>query len=101
MRIKKFELGPHTVKVRYKKNVPHPDGSGAHCFGTYNSAMNEIIVATHLRDQQLPDDVIFHSLCHELSHAIMTSMGHTELNLDESFIDLLGGFIAQFIKTKK
>jgi hypothetical protein len=49
----------------------------------------------------LSEDVIFHSLCHELSHFIMILMNMAELNSNEAFIDVLGGFIAQFIKSKK
>jgi hypothetical protein len=100
MRIKKFELGSHTVKVSYQKTVRNPD-DGAEIFGLCDPMRNHITIATSMRGIELSEDVVFHSLCHELAHFIMILMNMAELNSNEPFIDMLGGFIAQFMKTSK
>jgi hypothetical protein len=100
MRIKQFELGGHTIKVKYQKTVRDPE-TGQEIFGSANPMENVILVATELNGRKLAEDVQTHSLCHELAHFIMVLMNEPELNGNEQFIDILGGYIFQFLKSKK
>ena len=100
MRVRKFELGSHSIKVTYQKVVRNPE-DGSEIFGLCDPMRNQITIATTMRGIALSEDVVFHSLCHELSHFTMILMNMAELNSNEAFIDMLGGFIAQFMKTSK
>lgn len=100
MRVKCFELGGHSISVKYMETVRNPD-DGAEIFGLCNPMQNTIHIATHMKGMKLSEDVLLHSLCHELSHFVMILMNEAELNQNEQFIDLLGGFFHQFLKTKK
>lgn len=99
-RIKSFKLGGHTLKVKYVKTVRDHE-TGQEIFGNCNPMTNEIHIATHLNGHKLAEDVVSHSLHHELSHYMMILMNQPELNNNEAFIDMLGMFIHQFNETKK
>jgi hypothetical protein len=100
MRIKKFCLGNHTIKVKYVKCL-YDHASESEIFGRVNPKTNIIEIATVMGEEKLAEDVIEHSLHHELTHYILMLMGQWELNSNENFVDALGGFIAQFNKTKR
>jgi hypothetical protein len=100
MRIKKFILGSHTVNVKYVRDVIDPD-TGEKILGLCNPLTNTILVATHFKGEKLAEDVVMHSLNHETVHYILSLMGETELNNNENFVDMVGGYIYQYIKTKK
>lgn len=42
-----------------------------------------------------------HTFCHELTHAILFTLGWGKINRDEDKVDALGGMIHQFLDTKK
>lgn len=98
MKIKKFSLGGHDFKVVYVRSLIGDQGE---LFGRANAKTNLVEIATHMNGEKLADDVVHHTLCHELSHLIMILMYENELNQNEQFIDQLGLFIHQFIKTGK
>lgn len=100
MRIKSFELGGHYIKVKYFKTVRDPE-TGAEIFGLANPMQNIIQVATAIREMDLSEDVMLHSFCHEFAHFIMILMNEAELNVNEKFVDILGGHLHQFLKTVK
>jgi hypothetical protein len=100
MRIKSFQLGSHKIKVKYVKSLID-FSTDSEIFGRANAKTNILEVATHIGGEPLAEDVITHSLYHELAHFMMILMNQWDLNLNEAFIDSLGGFIAQFDKTKK
>lgn len=100
MRFKSFSLGGHDVKVKYLQTVRDPQ-TGAEIFGLANPMQNQIQVATHLNGMELAEDVLLHSFFHELAHFMLIMMGEHELNANEDFVDLLGGFLHQWWKTKK
>lgn len=100
MRYKSFSLGGHDIKVKYQKVVRNP-ADGAEIFGLCNPLQNVMLVATHLANAPLSEDVILHSFCHELGHFMLILMGEQELNQNEDFVDLLGAFLHQFLKTNK
>lgn len=98
MRVKKFKLGSHNITVKYLKTVRDPM-TGSEIMGLCDPMTNNILIATQYNGVKLAEDVLFHSLCHEVSHNIMILMGEPDLNNNEKFIDLMGGFIAQFVKS--
>jgi hypothetical protein len=100
MRIKSFKLGGHTIKVKYIKTVRCHE-TGAEIFGSCNAMTNEFHIATHLNGTKLSEDVIRHSLKHELTHYILILMNQAELNSNETFVDMFGMFLHQFDETKK
>lgn len=99
MRIKSFQLGGHTVKIKYVKAIQDTDGRNL--FGTANPKTNTIHIATIMDDEPIAEDVIIHSIYHELAHFMMIIMYEHKLNANEKFIDNLGMHLHQFMKTKK
>ena len=99
-RVKSFKLGGHNIKVKYMRTVRDPE-SGQEIFGLCNAMTNEIHVATHIREHELSEDVVQHSLAHERSHLMMILMNEGDLNANEKFIDVLGMFLHQYDTTKK
>ena len=100
MRVTTFELGCHTIKIEYVAQILDED-TGKSLFGTACEKTNTIRVALFTYDVELAEDVLAHTVCHELAHLMMKLMGEERLYANEKFIDHLGGYIAQFIKTKK
>lgn len=100
MRVKKFILGSHTINVKYVKDVIDPD-TGEKILGLCNPLTNTIHVATYFKGEKLAEDVVNHSLHHELTHYILSLLGEQELNNNETFVDMVGGYIHQYVKTKK
>ena len=98
MRVKKFKLGGHDFKVKYCKILIGDQGE---IFGRANAKINLVEIATHMNGEPLAEDVIQHTLCHELSHLFMILMYEQELNQNEQFVDQLGLLLHQFLKTKK
>jgi hypothetical protein len=99
MRIKSFELGGHKIKIKYVKSIQDTDGRNL--FGTANPKTNTIHIATFIQEEPLSEDVIHHSVYHELAHFFMMIMYEHKLNSNEKFIDNLGLLLHQFMKTKK
>lgn len=101
MRIKRFRLLGHTIKVSYVKRILAPDGSSP--YGICYVEKNKLEIATHSPStgEKLPDDFINHTFHHELAHMLMALMNQNELFQNETFIDNLGGLLAQYEATKK
>jgi len=101
MRVKSFNLLGHLIKVSYVKRINAPDGS--HPYGICYVEQNKIEVATHSpsNGEKLPEDFLNHTFYHELSHMLMALMNKSDLFADETFIDNLGGLLAQYQTTKK
>jgi hypothetical protein len=99
-RIKAFKLGSHDIKVKYLKAVNDPS-SGQSLFGRFDPKTKTIEVALTMHGVDIVEDVIDHTLHHELAHAMMILMYEMDLNQNEKFIDQLGGLMAQFNKTKR
>ena len=99
-RIKSFQVGSHTISIKYKKNVRNPD-SNEEVLGMFIPLRNEIIVSINFKGESLCEEVIEHSLHHEIAHCFMIMMSQWELNSDEVFIDVLGLHMAQYIKSRK
>jgi hypothetical protein len=54
-------------------------------------------VAIKAGDQQIME----HTYCHELVHAILTHMGEDKLNRNEKFVDMFGGLLHQAMTSAK
>jgi hypothetical protein len=98
-RIKSFKLGSHNIKVQYKSNVIGPDGYPV--LGLSEFLNNRIYVATSFQGKAIAEEVVEHTLYHEVSHFMMYLMNKQELNQDEAFVDVLGGLIAQLVKSMR
>ena len=101
MRVKSFSLMGHLIKVFHVKRITAPDGS--HPYGICYVEQNKIEIATHSpsNGERLPDDFLNHTFHHELGHMLMALMSRHDLFADETFIDQLGGLLAQYDSTKK
>lgn len=84
-----FKLLAHRIRV---KSIPAAEWEYEDHVGSYNAVEQTIL----LRDDggTLPG----HTFCHELTHAILTSMGHP-LNDQESFVDNFSGLLHQALTT--
>ena len=100
MRIKSFKLGGHSIKVKYSKTVRDPE-TGSEIFGLCNPMTNEIHIATSINKTVLNEDILRHSLKHEIVHYILILLNESELNSNEKFVDMFGMFLHQFDETKK
>lgn len=89
-----FEMGTHTVKIRYHKKVMNGDKPVA---GLVVPSKNTIYIAT----ENVCEDQIMHALWHEIGHFIMIQLNQWKLNNDETFIDTLGSYLAQVHKSIK
>jgi hypothetical protein len=68
-------------------------------FGDWDNKTNTIRIQTP--GKGMPNDVIFATFFHELTHAVLDLTGHTELSSDESFTERLGQAFYQAEKTRK
>lgn len=98
MRIKKFSLGGHDIKIIYVKSLRQEERE---IFGQADPKTNTIKIATTLNGVELVSDVLEHTLHHELAHMMLILMNESELNANEQFVDVLGMFMHQFNKSKR
>ena len=68
-------------------------------FGDWDCKTNTIRVQTP--DKGMPNDVIFATFFHEVSHAILDLTGHGDLSSDESFVERIGQSFYQAEKSRK
>jgi len=99
MRIKSFQIGGHTITIKYLKAIQ--DSDGRNLFGICNPKTDTIHIATIMDGEPIAEDVIVHSVYHEIAHYFMITMYEHKLNANEKFIDNLGMHLHQFMKTKK
>jgi len=82
----------HTINVRA---IPSAKWKHKDCIGFYNYEKQRI---------EVKDDgtgtMPWHTFAHELTHAILTAMGH-KLNSDEAFVDQFSGLLHQALMTAK
>lgn len=100
MKKKSFELGPHKIAVKYQKRVVNPD-TREEVLGMFDALSNFLYVSTEYKGHSVNESVAHHTYHHELAHAILILMNRWDLNNDETFVDMLGMFLAQYDKTKK
>ena len=86
---KSFQLMGHTITVQVidKKDWKIEDASGY-----FDPDKNQILLLKQPRTQ------LRHTYWHEVTHAILYVMGH-KLYGNESFVDQVGGLLAQIMDT--
>lgn len=86
---KSFKLMGHTITVQviHRSNWEIEEASGY-----FDPDKNEILL---LRQ---PRTIVLHTFYHEVTHAILYVMGH-KLYGNESFVDQVGGLLAQLMDT--
>lgn len=91
-----FQLLGHTIEVRVLSEKfwdQHAKEAG------FDDAVGGWIPAKHLIIvKRQPPTMLWHTFYHELTHAILDMMGH-KLCHDESFVDLMGGLLAQAMQS--
>lgn len=86
-----FRLLAHTIHV---KAIPASKWKHTDCVGIYQADKQQIEV------KDGPGTMPGHILCHEITHAILSAMGH-KLNNDEAFVDNFSGLLHQALSTAK
>jgi hypothetical protein len=91
----------HKIKVQYVKKIIAPDGSNPYGICYVERNLIQVCTKSPSTNHDLPEEFVNHTFYHELSHFLMALMSKNELFQDETFIDGLGGLLAQFNQTKR
>ena len=83
-----FQLLNHRITVRILPRSEWP-AKYADAVGVWDNTKNEILLLKQSRT------VLRHTFWHEATHALLDMMGQTKLSASESFVDSLGGLLAQ------
>jgi len=90
--ITSFKLLGHTIRV---KEIPETEWRHEDCVGLYEPHRQRILIRGGLTDS-----LRWHTVYHEMVHAILGAMGH-ELNNNENFVDMVAGLLHQALSTAK
>ncbi len=90
--IESFVIMGHTVKVRYGR-VPKE------AWAWWRPDEKEIVVSPRIK--KMPESHLHHTLCHEVTHAVLDTIGREDLSQDEAFVDLLSNALYQVLTTVK
>lgn len=85
---KQFQLLNHRITVRVLAQGEWP-AKYADAVGVWDNNKNEILLLKQ------PRTLLRHTFWHETTHALLDMTGHTKLSASESFVDSLGGLLAQ------
>ncbi|HET8685213.1 MAG TPA: hypothetical protein VFM18_00960 [Methanosarcina sp.] len=89
---KSFEIGGITVAVVEDPHLYESHG----CFGMMDLDNGKLFI-----DSGLVGDVRGITFLHEKIHMVLNTLGKTELNEDEAFVDGVANLLWQAIKTEK
>lgn len=96
---KEFVINNITIKVVYKNSIVREElGESEEILGEFNPITGEIALAEYCRDTPVSSSVMYNTFYHELAHAILWSIGHTDWT-DEILVQCLGTTIQSYIKT--
>lgn len=97
---KTFSLGGKKYLVKLADSIHSGSAQGIlhHNMQSITIA-KKIPIDSAIVDMSTPE--LEHTFYHELVHSILISMGESDLNKDEKFVDLFALFLHQFIVTKK
>lgn len=95
--IKKFNLGA----VEWSVNVNNEKSDDRNAYGTCDYAESEIILADSSDGKKRCKTAIEQTLYHEVTHAILRTLGYTDLSEDEQLVQQIGLMFHQFEKSKK
>lgn len=90
---KQFDLISRTYKVIQLPKVIY---NGESVLGQCKSDLGIIEIRKNLNKE-----LKRHTFLHESTHAILESLGYTELSLDEKFVDAFSNALYQVLKTSK
>ena len=93
---KKFHVGGQDIDV---KEVDICEDS---CIGNIVLAQGEIQIARYVtRGIEQSESSKLNTFYHELTHAILKTMGEYELNNNEKFVNTFSGFLTEAIRSFK
>jgi len=95
--ITEFKLGGVTWKV----SVDNKGLDKEQSFGTCDYNISEVRIQLNTLGDERSEEEIQRTLYHEITHAILDTMGERELSNNEQFITTFSSFLHQFEKTKK
>lgn len=90
--IESFELMGHRIRVKYGR-VPKD------AWAWWRPDQKEIVVSPRIK--KMPQSHLHHTLCHEITHAVLDHIGREDLSQDEAFVDLLSNALFQVLTTVK
>lgn len=88
-----FNLLGHTITVVHRNDL-YDD---CECYGRWTQQDMKIEIDTGHAGKSLQ----WHSLYHEIMHAVLDLTGYSKESKDETFVDSLGGALAQVAATLK
>jgi hypothetical protein len=99
--VRSFKLQNHTIRISYRKQVLSDDGESL--MGDCEPDLNKLSVAKIQPSTGiiLDPSKIEHSRWHEQVHLYLYALGRMDLYEDESFVDSLAGYLAQYESTRK
>jgi hypothetical protein len=89
----KFTIGGQDLNVKF---VPSIDGGAV---GQCNLIGGVIKLATNFGESEIPVTVLFNTFWHETVHAILDTMGETELTTNERFVSCFAGFLCEAFRS--
>lgn len=92
---KSFQLAGQTINIEFSKTLVRVDDAD----GQFYPMLNKIAIQEQVDGCPRTDDQLGHTFCHELTHAILDTMGEKKLFDDEKFVDLFGHLLYQVFKT--
>ena len=63
--------------------------------GLCQNNRNKILLLSKLEGEDMPKDEVEQTFFHELTHAVLFTMGKDKLNEDEKFVDVFAGLLHQ------
>lgn len=94
---KKFKLGSLKYKVKKDKTATRIEDY----LGRFDYSDQKVYVASTVSNKKVSKKMEELSFYHELVHCILATMGETDLNKNEQFVDLFATFLHQFEQSKK
>lgn len=89
---KSFKVLGHTVRVIV---VPAGQWKAKDCIGYFDPEHSRIVIR-----RQRPASLMHHTFWHEVVHVVLNAINH-KLYADESFVDNMGGVLAQIVETSQ
>lgn len=88
-----IQIGGQTIEIRLDEDI---EGG---VLGESVVAAGLIKIAKRSKGYEQSDTSKFNTFVHECTHAILDTMGRTDLSQDETFVCSFGGFATELIKS--
>lgn len=92
-----FQLGAVTWKINDDSKEPTKDDA----YGQSQFTARQINLSKEHNGRKIPLDAIEQTMYHEVTHAILGTLGEHKLSNDEEFVQKFSLLLHQFEKTKK